>query len=115
MKNMYNFNSCITCNDSITDPVCRNCYLKQTEVILGDLGVHSMAKEIILSQVKEKFPIETLNNTKCILCKKENVTLCRYCFSVLLIRILRELNLSESLIKNFYYTPELEEPFLSAI
>lgn len=80
--------------------------MRQTKIILNDLKLHPMAIEIILSKIKERFPIENLNETECILCRKENVTLCRYCFSMLLIRILRELNLSENLIKTFYYLPK---------
>lgn len=108
---MFNSNACVICGDSITDPVCRNCYIKQTGVLLNDQKVHSLANEVILSKIKNKFPIETLNDTECVLCRKDNVSLCRYCFSVILMRALRELNFSEDLIKNFQYNPMYEEFF----
>ncbi len=103
-------NSCVMCRYSITDPVCGRCYIKQTEAMLNDLKVHSLAIEVIMTKIKSKF-IETLNDTVCILCKKENVALCRYCFSLILINTLRELNLSEKLIKNFEYLVD-EENYL---
>jgi hypothetical protein len=71
--------------------------------------MHEIAKEIILRKIKIKFPTETLNNTECILCRKDNVTICRYCFSILLKNILRELNFSEEMIENFGYNEINEE------
>lgn len=112
MINAFGSNSCAVCGDSITDPVCRRCYIKQTLILLNDLKVNSMVNGIISSKIKNKFPIETSNDTECILCKKENVTLCRYCFSVMLINILREMNFTENLIENFEYHPMHEEIFL---
>jgi len=91
------------CNDYISDPVCRRCYIKQIEVLLNDLKIHSMAEEIILNKIKNIFPIETLNDTECILCKHENVDICRYCFSIILTKVLRELNFAEDLIEGFGY------------
>jgi hypothetical protein len=60
-----------------------------------------MIGDFIGYKLKNIFHSETLNDTECILCKNENVSMCRYCFSVALIRILRELNFTEDLIKNF--------------
>jgi hypothetical protein len=76
-------NSCVICADSISDPVCRSCYIKQIEILLNDFKAHFMAKEIILRKIKNKFPLETLNETECILCQRENATLCRYYFSIM--------------------------------
>jgi hypothetical protein len=106
---MFNSNSCVICNDSISDPVCRSCYIKQIRVLLNDMQMHPIAKVIILNKIKNKFPVETLNNTECILCRKDNVTICRYCFSILLRDILRELNFSEEMIENFGYNEINEE------
>ncbi|MDP3917048.1 MAG: hypothetical protein Q8Q42_02055 [Nanoarchaeota archaeon] len=72
-------------------------------MLLNDLNLHEIAKEIILNKVKNEFPAETLNNTECILCRKDNVAICLYCFSIILTNILRELNFSEEMIENFGY------------
>ena len=102
-------NSCMVCDGSISDPVCKNCYLRQIKIILNDLQIHSLAKDIILNMIRKKFSIEVLNSTECILCKQENVVLCRYCFSRILVKILRELNFTEVLIKKFGYNRVYEE------
>lgn len=106
---MLNSNSCIICEDSISDPVCRRCYLKQIGVLLNDLYLHEITNEIILKKIKNEFPTKILNDTECILCKMKNVSICRYCFSIILTKILRELNFPEYLIKNFGYNPMYEE------
>lgn len=105
---MLSSNSCLICNDSISDPVCRNCYIKQIKILLNDLKIPHIAKEIILNKIKNRFPVETLNDTECILCRQENVALCRYCFSIILTNILRELNFTEDLIENFGFNPMYE-------
>jgi len=112
VPNILSSKSCIVCEDSISDPVCRNCYIRQIEILLNDLEFHPLAKEIVLREIKNQFPIETLNNTKCILCRVENVAMCRYCFSIILRDTLRRLNLTEDLIEEFGFNPIHEESSL---
>jgi hypothetical protein len=109
---MLNSNLCVVCGDSISDPVCRGCYIKQTEILLNDLNLHQIANEIILRKIREKFPIDSVNDTDCILCGKDNVAMCRYCFSVILRKILRDLNFTEEIIDNFGYNDEEFTPQL---
>lgn len=52
---------------------------------------------------------ENLNDTECILCKNDTTSICRYCFLIVLRRILRELNFSENLIGNFDYDPKYKK------
>ena len=111
---MFGSNSCVVCGDSISDPVCRGCYIKQTEILLttyfiNDLNLPEIANEIILRKIKNKFPTEILNDTECILCGKDNVSICRYCFSIILTNILRGLNFTEEMIENFGYSLMYEE------
>jgi len=106
---MLGSNLCMLCEYSISDPVCRGCYIKQTEILLNDTNLPKISNEVILIKMKNKFPIETLNDTECILCGKDNVAICRYCFSIILTNILRELNFSEEMIENFGYNQMYEE------
>ena len=106
---MFGSNSCMICGDSISDPVCGKCYIKQTEVLLNDLDLHEVANEIILRKIKNKFSTETLNDTECILCRKDKVAICRYCFSIYLRDLLRRLNFTEEIIEKFGYNPMYEE------
>jgi len=109
---MFSPNSCIICKDSISDPVCGECYFKQTEILLNDLNLHEIVNEIVLTKVRNKLSTDTLNDTECILCGNDNVAICRYCFSIILTNILRELNFPEEMIENFGYNPIHEEDYL---
>ena len=71
-----------------------------------------MISDFINNKIKNTFHSETLNDIKCILCKRDVVSICRYCFFISLIRILRELNFSEKLIENFGYNPLYGEDYL---
>ena len=106
---MLSSNLCVICDDTISDPVCRSCYVRQTEILLNDLNLNELSKKIILKKIKNKFPLETLNKINCILCAKENVSICRYCFSIILTSTLRSANFTEDSIENFGFYPENEE------
>ena len=80
---MCSSNSCVVCGYSISDPVCGRCYIKQTGILLKELNPHETSNEIILRKIKNKFPTETLNDSECILCKKDNLSLCLYCFYIM--------------------------------
>ncbi len=106
---MFSINSCSKCGYTITDPLCPKCYMKQTKAILKDLNINPMINELISAKLKTAISVETMNEITCISCKKENVTLCRYCFSILLTRILQELNFPENLMKEFEYNRSFED------
>lgn len=95
-----NSNSCMICGYSITDPVCGSCYTKQTLVLLSDLKLNSTTNIFIEKKLKNIFYSEKLNDINCILCKKNNVFICHYCFLENLGRILEELNFNEGMINN---------------
>jgi len=105
MINTFNSDSCIICKYPITDPMCTSCYVKQILMLLDDLNVDSMISDYIEAKLKHTLYSENLNDTRCILCKNNTVYTCRHCFSIILIRVLRELNFTEDLIENFGYNP----------
>lgn len=72
---------------------------------MSDFEAYSVENEIVLRKIKNRFPIKTQNSFKCILCRRENVAICRYCFSIILTNILRELNFGEDFIENLGYSP----------
>jgi hypothetical protein len=70
-------------------------------ISLNDLKVNPLISNFINKKLKNLTSQENLNDTRCILCKRDTVSICRYCFSENIIRILRELNFSEDLVENF--------------
>jgi len=106
---MSNTTTCTICGYSITDPVCRGCYIKQTMTYLNDFDVDSKTMSIIYLKLKKIFNFETINESVCILCHKDKVSICGYCFYSSLTKILRKLNFNEETIENFSYNPMIEE------
>jgi hypothetical protein len=100
------------CEYPITDPVCSDCYIRQTAIRLNDLKINSMIIDFVSNKLKKRFLLETLNDSECVLCDKNSIDICRYCFSVILIGILKELNFAEDLMSNFEYSPKYEKFFL---
>jgi hypothetical protein len=75
--------------------------MRQTELRLSDIGTSPVALRFILQKIKKNVPIETLNSIKCILCGKEDATLCSYCYSNIVVRVLMEFNWPEELLEGF--------------
>jgi len=70
---------CEICLHPITDPVCVSCYLKHARVWLRDFGVTEKQVEKAIAQIKESLPAETLNQHRCVICGKNDVSVCMYC------------------------------------
>ncbi|VVB77637.1 Uncharacterised protein [uncultured archaeon] len=92
---------CTICLERITDPVCIRCYIKQFAIWFEDTNLNPLFLEFTLEKIKDKLLVDTINDTDCIICKKENVNICFYCFGFITVEILKELNISEELIDNF--------------
>jgi len=105
----FKMTSCTICGDLIKDPICKDCYAKQAEILLEDLEIHYIPKLFINSKLKNILDSKSLENTKCILCNGDITNICHCCFLEFFITILREINLAENLIGKFEYAPLYEE------
>ena len=94
-------NSCIVCYEPITNPICRKCYIKQIGAWIKDLGLNSMETKITLNQVKKDVPKLTVPSSNCILCQKENISLCSYCLFLKATHTLQKMNFPDNLINQF--------------
>ena len=70
---------CELCMHQITNPICANCYLKHARSWLRDFGLSDIEIKQALSKIKEKLPRETLNEHVCVICGKEQISICMYC------------------------------------
>ena len=93
--------SCGICLEPITNPVCSGCYLREVYSWMQGMKIKKIPKEIIIELIKRKLNSDTTNEIRCVLCNKEEVSVCSYCFFSVAERILKELNLSEELINNY--------------
>lgn len=72
---------CVDCQRRIINPVCTDCRLKQINAWLDDQKtIPSEKKLILLKNLETLIPKKTENNISCIYCKKNNVSICTYCY-----------------------------------
>jgi hypothetical protein len=92
---------CAICLESITDPVCIYCYIKQVKTWFRDINVNPLVGKFAVNKIKDKLLVGGISEINCILCGSENVDICFYCFGFMTVQILRELNLPDSMIESF--------------
>ncbi len=68
------------------------------------MGLNKKRKQQILTKIKQDNFSEDLGKTECIICKKENVSVCSYCFFLKTTKTLRKLNLGGQFIQYFLAT-----------
>lgn len=93
---------CAVCLQPISNPVCERCYLKQIDAWLKQIHVTMMPRAFILNHIRKNTSFDTLSDVRCVLCGRENVSVCSYCFFDKVANILRGLNLSEEFIQTFH-------------
>ena len=81
---------CTICLESITDPVCTYCYIKQVRMWFNDLKIDPIFKKFAINKIKNKLLFEGVSEIDCILCGSENVDVCFYCFGFMTVQVLRE-------------------------
>jgi hypothetical protein len=95
---------CVRCLEPISNPVCVHCYMKEIVAWMEDKEIESLAKSIIFTTIERRIEAEAENSTKCVLCKKEKITLCSYCFFLIVARTLNELNFPQDKVEDFLFS-----------
>ncbi|MFA4960402.1 MAG: hypothetical protein WC548_01945 [Candidatus Pacearchaeota archaeon] len=110
---------CISCFEPITNPICEWCYLKQISRWFEYKGLNDIKKNLIISNLKKAFSKEISADDTCVLCQKEEVKICSYCFFVKIVKVMKKIKLSNELIQSFLadfnYHVGREEEFMSLI
>ncbi len=92
---------CKICFENINDPICIYCYINQIKIWLEDQELNPVIRKYLINKIRSKLAIEGINSIRCIICKKESVNLCYYCFSELILNFMNEMNFTEDFIDNF--------------
>ena len=71
MKTTSPFNTCVECNEAITNPICPDCLAVRMQIMVGEYD------QEVAGKIKG-FDMD--GDTTCILCGK-NMGLCAHCFS----------------------------------
>ena len=95
--------NCVLCLESITNPICSDCYLEQINSFLNYIGINPDYSCFIIDLIKKRVYTDSLNSEKCIKCGK-TLTICSYCIFFKARIIFQELNLGEDFIEFFQNT-----------
>lgn len=102
---MNNQGLCIDCHESISNPICLNCFLKQINHWLIDNKIKPKTKNNLIKEIEKAFFKEIYHNPEnemeCILCEREEVTVCSYCFFFKVIKILERFNIGKKQLNEF--------------
>jgi hypothetical protein len=91
---------CASCFQGITNPVCEKCYTKQLALWLNDYASDANSTEKIVGKIRLNFSHKS-DETVCINCQKENVSICTYCYFFKIESLLRNSNLPEEIMESF--------------
>ena len=94
-------NLCVSCYDTITNPVCEACHQREVSIWLKDVGIDSKTSKHIIEEIKESMPEEAMNENICILCGRNTLSTCSYCFFLASAKVLKKLHIDHKLIEYF--------------
>ncbi|MBM3234177.1 hypothetical protein FJZ19_03715 [Candidatus Pacearchaeota archaeon] len=83
---------CEVCLHPISNPICVECYLKHVASWLGDFGFSERKAVKILGRIRQRLPRETMNEYRCIVCGKNDASICMYCAFLATSKIFLKLN-----------------------
>ena len=94
---------CVLCLQTITNPICKDCYMAQLKAFLNHIGINKKKTKEVLKKVNNKMTYESLNDERCIKCKKRT-TICSYCFFYHTGKILRKMNFNKDFMQVYEAT-----------
>jgi|SRR3989338_9141594 len=116
---------CLECNEGIFNPVCPVCLAGEMQAWVESNGFEKKTGEKIIAfanKAKSRFIDEGIN---CAVCKKNQTSICPYCFTDKIYNFLNKLNISKKIIEGFLisfnydfehtgYSRDFEEDFGNA-
>ena len=95
---------CTNCFQGVTNPICEKCHTKQLALWLNDSGFHHKTIRYIVSRIRKDLESEGTNESLCILCSRDLISLCTFCYFFKVDEVLRELDLPGEMIEEFLET-----------
>ena len=94
-------NLCVQCYDTITNPVCEECHMKHVARWLKDSPLDIKEKRELMCEIKASLPQEAMNENICILCGKNTLSVCSYCFFLDAARVIKKRINSKIALQSF--------------
>jgi len=92
---------CLLCSHEINPPVCTNCLLKKIDNTLKIFGISKHNRDSVIESMNKKISFNDLNTKKCMICNKNEISLCGYCFIFTINKTLIEYNFPNDFIGHF--------------
>ncbi|PIN77860.1 hypothetical protein COV15_01030 [Candidatus Woesearchaeota archaeon CG10_big_fil_rev_8_21_14_0_10_34_12] len=94
-------NFCLSCNESVYNPVCPFCLAEEIKLWLNEKGnFGKINKEInLFLEETKKLAGES---TQCITCKRATAFLCPYCFTEHVLNLLKKHKSSRKILREFF-------------
>ena len=97
---------CENCYRSFKDPVCEECQLRELGAWLADQDYNRLSIAVILRAVKKIILTNEDNLPEmpegfCIVCNKQHIFSCPYCFNQISRKILKRFHAREQVLENF--------------
>ena len=92
---------CSVCLHPITNPIGTDCYLKHVEMWLVSQGMSYAESKVVKDNIKKRLPKNNSNQEMCVVCGKEHLSICSYCFVFLVSSILNKLGFAEKFEEDF--------------
>lgn len=83
-------NRCMRCYEPITNPVCVKCHLDEVRFFLKDFDIDPHIVGLIVNDIKTYIREEPIHSETCLLCGKENLSFCSYCFFMIAARVIKK-------------------------
>jgi hypothetical protein len=68
---------------------------------MKDSGIGNIPMKLVITKIKKDIPADTLNETTCIICGRETLSDCAYCFFLQVGKILKQMNFPDKVIRSF--------------
>jgi hypothetical protein len=102
MKNLELYNDCF---ESISDPICLDCFLIQINKWLKNKPINIKTKRILITEIRKEFFKENKHTPEyevtCVSCREKKVSTCPYCLFLKVNNLLRKMNFEKELIEEF--------------
>lgn len=92
---------CMRCFEPITNPVCVRCHLEEIRFFLNDAEVDKDLRKEIIDDIRSYVRGESLHEENCILCQKENLSVCSYCFFLISAKVIKKWLGNGEILANF--------------
>lgn len=98
---MLQLTLCAKCNYGISDPICVRCYILELAIWLNEQNIGLDKRAKLMRKIRNNLMHSHFSDQSCIICEKNTVSLCTYCFFFNVMYYLKTLKFSDEVLESF--------------